>query len=215
MTQSRLRHIGLGRAHAGEAVQLLIADDYVRVVRADGSLLRELVLDADRDYQPRLHSSTMSCERRPRCPERGQWRARQVLDARLQPIACQSRAAMSGSPRPADRHERRVPARRILGARDPAPDGCPRCICCCICLRRSPAAGHSTEHREAPPRGPACAVGSHHRAADLRRAGCRVAGRSESGAPLTSLAQIRPSYTSLTPTCASSLRSAPRRSSPR
>lgn len=57
---SRLRHIGLGRSHAGEPVRLLIAADYVRVVRADGSLLRELVLDAGRDYQPRLHSSTMS-----------------------------------------------------------------------------------------------------------------------------------------------------------
>jgi transposase InsO family protein len=57
---SRLRHIGLGRSHAGEPVRLLIADDYVRVVGEDGSLLRELVLDAGRDYQPRLHSSTMS-----------------------------------------------------------------------------------------------------------------------------------------------------------
>ena len=57
---SRLRHIGLGRAHTGERVKLLIADDYVRVIREDGSLLRELVLDASRDYQPRLHLSTMS-----------------------------------------------------------------------------------------------------------------------------------------------------------
>lgn len=57
---SRLRHIGLGRAHAGKEVRLLIADAHVRVVGADGSLLRELVLDADRDYQPRLHSSLMS-----------------------------------------------------------------------------------------------------------------------------------------------------------
>ncbi len=57
---SRLRHIGLGRSHAGQPVRLLIADDYVRVVGEDGSLLRELVLDAGRDYQPRLHSSTMS-----------------------------------------------------------------------------------------------------------------------------------------------------------
>jgi hypothetical protein len=57
---SRLRHIGLGRTHAGQEVRLLIADAYVRVVGADGSLLRELVLDADRDYQPRLHSSPMS-----------------------------------------------------------------------------------------------------------------------------------------------------------
>jgi transposase InsO family protein len=57
---SRLRHIGLGRAHAGKEVRLLIADAHVRVVGIDGSLLRELVLDPDRDYQPRLHSSTMS-----------------------------------------------------------------------------------------------------------------------------------------------------------
>jgi hypothetical protein len=57
---SRLRLIGLGRAHVGEPVKLLIADDYVRVVGQDGSLLRELVLDAGRDYQPRLHSSTMT-----------------------------------------------------------------------------------------------------------------------------------------------------------
>jgi hypothetical protein len=57
---SRLRHIGLGRAHIGEPVRLLIANDYVRVVGQDGSLLRELVLDAGRDYQPRLNSSTMS-----------------------------------------------------------------------------------------------------------------------------------------------------------
>lgn len=57
---SRLRHIGVGRACAGRPVRLLIADDRVRVVTEDGSLLRELVLDAERDYQPRLHSSTMS-----------------------------------------------------------------------------------------------------------------------------------------------------------
>jgi hypothetical protein len=53
---SRLRHIGVGRAHTGERVKLLIADDHVRVVGADGMLLRELVLDPARDYQPRLHS---------------------------------------------------------------------------------------------------------------------------------------------------------------
>jgi transposase InsO family protein len=57
---SRLRHIGLGKAHAGETVRLLIADDHVRVVRRDGSLLRELVLDVSRDYQPLLDSSSMS-----------------------------------------------------------------------------------------------------------------------------------------------------------
>jgi transposase InsO family protein len=58
---SRLRHIGIGRAHAGKEVRVLIADDRVRVVgAADGVLLRDLVIDAARDYQPRLHSSTMS-----------------------------------------------------------------------------------------------------------------------------------------------------------
>jgi transposase InsO family protein len=57
---SQLRHIGLGKAHAGEPVRLLIADAYVRVVREDGSLLRELTIDASRDYQPRLQLSTMS-----------------------------------------------------------------------------------------------------------------------------------------------------------
>lgn len=57
---SRLRHIGLGRAHTGERVKLLIADDHVRVVGPDGALLRELVIDPTRDYQPRLHSSSMT-----------------------------------------------------------------------------------------------------------------------------------------------------------
>jgi hypothetical protein len=43
---SRLRHIGLGKAHAGEPVNLLIANNHVRVVGQDGSLIRELVLGA-------------------------------------------------------------------------------------------------------------------------------------------------------------------------
>lgn len=53
---SRLRHIGVGRAYTGERVKLLIADDRVRVLGSDGTLLRELVIDPARDYQPRLHS---------------------------------------------------------------------------------------------------------------------------------------------------------------
>jgi transposase InsO family protein len=49
---SRLRHIGLGRAHAGTRVLALIADRHIRVVDADtGTLLRDLTLDPDRDYQ--------------------------------------------------------------------------------------------------------------------------------------------------------------------
>ena len=50
---SRLRHIGLGRAHAGTRVYLLVADLYTRIIDAEtGQLLRELTLDPDRDYQP-------------------------------------------------------------------------------------------------------------------------------------------------------------------
>jgi Integrase core domain len=50
---SRLRHIGIGRAHAGTRVLVLVADLYTRVIDAEtGQLLRELTLDPDRDYQP-------------------------------------------------------------------------------------------------------------------------------------------------------------------
>jgi hypothetical protein len=47
-------------AYVGEPVKLQFVDDYVRVVGRDGSLIRELVLDAGRDNQPRLQSSTMT-----------------------------------------------------------------------------------------------------------------------------------------------------------
>jgi len=50
---SRLRHIGLGREHARRRVFLLIADLDIRVIDAEtGQLLRELVLDPTKDYQP-------------------------------------------------------------------------------------------------------------------------------------------------------------------
>jgi transposase InsO family protein len=50
----RMHHIGLGRAHAGTAVILLINDLDIRVVdRNTGELLRRLTLDPNRDYQPR------------------------------------------------------------------------------------------------------------------------------------------------------------------
>lgn len=49
---SRLHHIGLGRAHAGKRVLILAADLRVRVVTEDGELIRELILDPTRDYQP-------------------------------------------------------------------------------------------------------------------------------------------------------------------
>ena len=50
---SRLYHIGLGRAHRGRTVRLLVADLDVRVVDANGELIRELILDPSRDYQRR------------------------------------------------------------------------------------------------------------------------------------------------------------------
>ena len=49
---SRLYKIGLGRAHKGRSVKLLIADQSVRVITLDGELIRELMLDPSRDYQP-------------------------------------------------------------------------------------------------------------------------------------------------------------------
>ena len=49
----RLHHIGIGRTHARTHVILLVQDLHVRVVNAaTGELLRELVIDPSRDYQP-------------------------------------------------------------------------------------------------------------------------------------------------------------------
>ena len=39
----RLYKIGLGRAHKGRAVKLLIADQNIRVIDSDGQLIRELI----------------------------------------------------------------------------------------------------------------------------------------------------------------------------
>ncbi|MCA1823737.1 MAG: IS481 family transposase [Frankia sp.] len=49
----RLRHIGVGRTYARTDVILLVQDLHVRVVdAATGELLRELIVDPRRDYQP-------------------------------------------------------------------------------------------------------------------------------------------------------------------
>jgi transposase InsO family protein len=49
----RLHHIGIGRTYAGTYVRLLVQDLDIAVVDiATGELLRELVLDPTRDYQP-------------------------------------------------------------------------------------------------------------------------------------------------------------------
>jgi hypothetical protein len=49
----RLHHIGIGRTHARTHVLLLVHDLHVCVVNATtGELLRDLVIDPSRDYQP-------------------------------------------------------------------------------------------------------------------------------------------------------------------
>jgi transposase InsO family protein len=49
----RLHHIGIGRAHAGTHILLLVQDTHIRVINAaTGELLRELTLDPTRNYQP-------------------------------------------------------------------------------------------------------------------------------------------------------------------
>lgn len=49
---SRLYKIGIGRAHKGRQIKLLIADENVRVIDLNGELIRELTLDPSRNYQP-------------------------------------------------------------------------------------------------------------------------------------------------------------------
>jgi hypothetical protein len=49
---SRLHHIGLGRRLTGTRVLALVDGLRVRVITEDGELIRELMLDPDRDYQP-------------------------------------------------------------------------------------------------------------------------------------------------------------------
>ena len=49
---SKLHHIGLGRAHKGRPIKLLIADQQIRIIDLDGQLIRELTLDPTRNYQP-------------------------------------------------------------------------------------------------------------------------------------------------------------------
>jgi hypothetical protein len=50
---SKLHHIGLGRADKGKAIKLLVADRDIRVLDArTGEVIRRLTLDPNRDYQP-------------------------------------------------------------------------------------------------------------------------------------------------------------------
>ena len=51
----RMHHIGIGRAHKGTPVILLIDNLDIRVIATDtGELLRHLTLDPTRGYQPRF-----------------------------------------------------------------------------------------------------------------------------------------------------------------
>ncbi len=50
--KSRLYHVGLGRAHKRRRVLVLVADRDVRVLSVECEILRQLVLDPSRDYQP-------------------------------------------------------------------------------------------------------------------------------------------------------------------
>lgn len=50
--QSRLRHLGVGRRHAGTRVMLLVADRDVRVITEDGELLAAFTINPTKDYQP-------------------------------------------------------------------------------------------------------------------------------------------------------------------
>jgi hypothetical protein len=49
---SRPHHVGLGRRFSGTRVITLIDGLHVRVITEDGELIRELILDSSRDYQP-------------------------------------------------------------------------------------------------------------------------------------------------------------------
>jgi transposase InsO family protein len=50
---SRLIHIGVGRAHAGTRVLLLVADRHVRIITDNGEPLHDLTINPNRRYQPR------------------------------------------------------------------------------------------------------------------------------------------------------------------
>ena len=54
--RTRLHHIGIGKRHKGKTVIMLVDDLDVRVLTADGELLRHLTLDPSRDYQPQARS---------------------------------------------------------------------------------------------------------------------------------------------------------------
>lgn len=50
--KSKLHHIGMGRARKGTRIVLLVDGRHVRIITADGELLRDFELDPSRDFQP-------------------------------------------------------------------------------------------------------------------------------------------------------------------
>jgi hypothetical protein len=50
--RARLHHIGVGRGHKHTRILMLVAGLDVRIIDEDGTLLRHLILDPTRDYQP-------------------------------------------------------------------------------------------------------------------------------------------------------------------
>lgn len=60
---SKLHHIGIGRAHKGERIRLLIHDRDIRIINTrTGELLRELTLDPSIDYQPQKPQNALPKE---------------------------------------------------------------------------------------------------------------------------------------------------------
>ena len=55
---TKLHHVGVGRAHKGRRVIVLVADLDIRVLSEEGELLRHLTLDPDKDYQPHAPNIT-------------------------------------------------------------------------------------------------------------------------------------------------------------
>jgi hypothetical protein len=51
--RSKLHDLGLGRAHAGKRVLILMVDLDVRVLNETGTVIRHLTLDPSRHYQSR------------------------------------------------------------------------------------------------------------------------------------------------------------------
>jgi hypothetical protein len=58
----RLRHLYVSYKRRGQAVTLLVAVAHLKVGAEDGSVLRDLILDSNRRYQPvpKVGDSTMS-----------------------------------------------------------------------------------------------------------------------------------------------------------